>query len=68
MSHQIYTLYEILFYSLYLGVYQSQTKYKLNKQTYLFFNISTDYDVKVRETSQCVYAGERYFAVAIKKH
>jgi len=34
----------------------------------LFFNISTDYDVKVKETSQCVYAGERYFAVAIKKH
>jgi len=33
----------------------------------LFFNVSTDYNVKVKETSQCVYAGERYFAVSIKK-
>ena len=33
----------------------------------MFFNISTDYSVKVKETSQCVYAGERYFAVSIKK-
>jgi len=33
----------------------------------LFFNIDTQYDVKIKETSQCVYAGERYFAVSIKK-
>jgi len=33
----------------------------------LMFNISTEYDVKVKETSQCVYAGERYFAINIKK-
>jgi len=33
----------------------------------LFFNIDTDFNVKVKETSRCVYAGERYFAVSIKK-
>ena len=33
----------------------------------MFFNISPEYDVKVKETSQCVYAGERYFAINIKK-
>lgn len=33
----------------------------------MFFNISPEYDIKIKETSQCVYAGERYFAVSIKK-
>ena len=34
----------------------------------LMFNVSTDFDVSVKETSQCVYAGERHFAVNIKKN
>ena len=33
----------------------------------MFFNVSSEYDVNVKETSQCVYASERYFAVSIKK-
>jgi hypothetical protein len=33
----------------------------------MFFNTSPDFDVSIKETSQCVYAGERYFAVSIKK-
>ena len=33
----------------------------------MFFNIDSSFDVSVKETSQCVYAGERYFAVSIKK-
>lgn len=33
----------------------------------LMFNISSEFDVSIKETSQCVYAGERYFAVSIKK-
>jgi hypothetical protein len=34
----------------------------------MFFNIDHGFDVSVRETSKCVYAGERYFAVNIKKN
>ena len=34
----------------------------------MFFNVSSEFDVNVKETSQCVYAGERYFAVNIKKN
>jgi hypothetical protein len=33
----------------------------------LFFNVSTNFDVKIKETSQCVYSGERYFHVNLKK-
>jgi hypothetical protein len=33
----------------------------------LFFNVGSDFSVSIKETSQCVYAGERYFAVTIKK-
>ena len=33
----------------------------------MFFNVNTSFDVSIKETSQCVYAGERYFAVSIKK-
>ena len=33
----------------------------------MFFNISPKYDVRIKETSKCVYAGERYFAINIKK-
>ena len=33
----------------------------------MFFNIDSGFDVSVKETSKCVYAGERYFAVNIKK-
>jgi len=33
----------------------------------LMFNVSTEFDVSIKETSQCVYAGERYFAINIKK-
>jgi len=33
----------------------------------MFFNINSKFDVNVKETSQCVYAGERYYAVSIKK-
>ena len=33
----------------------------------MFFNIDTKFDVSIKETSQCVYAGERYYAVSIKK-
>lgn len=33
----------------------------------MFFSISPEFDVSIRETSQCVYAGERYFAINIKK-
>ena len=34
----------------------------------MFFNVSHDFDVSVKETSQCVYAGERHFAINIKKN
>jgi len=34
----------------------------------MFFNVSTEFDVSVKETSQCVYAGERHFAINIKKN
>ena len=34
----------------------------------MFFNISSEFDVNVKETSRCVYAGERYFAINIKKN
>ena len=34
----------------------------------MFFNVSHEFDVNVKETSQCVYAGERYFAINIKKN
>jgi hypothetical protein len=33
----------------------------------LFFNVDLNYDVSVRETSECVYNMERYFDVRIKK-
>ena len=33
----------------------------------MFFNVSPEFNVNVKETSQCVYAGERYFAISIKK-
>ena len=33
----------------------------------MFFNVDTSFDVSIKETSQCVYAGERHFAVSIKK-
>lgn len=33
----------------------------------MFFNIDSSFDVSVKETSKCVYAGERYFAINIKK-
>ena len=33
----------------------------------MIFNVDPGFDVSVKETSQCVYAGERYFAVSIKK-
>lgn len=33
----------------------------------LFFNVDLNYDVSIKETSQCVYNMERYFDVQIKK-
>lgn len=33
----------------------------------MFFNVRSGFDVSIKETSQCVYAGERYFAINIKK-
>jgi hypothetical protein len=33
----------------------------------MFFNVGSEFDVSIKETSQCVYAGERYYAVSIKK-
>ena len=33
----------------------------------LFFGVSTDFDVKVKETSQCVYNTERYFQIKLTK-
>ena len=33
----------------------------------MFFNVNSSFDVSIKETSQCVYAGERYFAINIKK-
>ena len=33
----------------------------------MFFNVSTDYDVKIKETSQFVYNQERHFSIKIKK-
>lgn len=33
----------------------------------MFFNISTDYDVCVKETSQYVYNQERHFSIKINK-
>jgi hypothetical protein len=33
----------------------------------LFFGVSTDFDVKVKETSECVYNLERCFEVKLKK-
>ena len=38
-----------------------------NNVAMMFFNVSPEFDVSVKETSKCVYAGERYFAVNIKK-
>ena len=32
----------------------------------MFFNISTDFDVNVKETSKYVYNRERYFTINIK--
>ena len=34
----------------------------------LFFNIGSEYNVKIKETSKFVYSGERYFAITIKKY
>jgi len=33
----------------------------------LMFNVDSNFDVSIKETSQCVYAGERHFAITIKK-
>jgi hypothetical protein len=33
----------------------------------LFFNADMNYDVKIKETSKCVYNVERYFEIKIKK-
>jgi len=33
----------------------------------MFFNVSPEFNINIKETSQCVYAGERYFAINIKK-
>jgi len=33
----------------------------------LFFNVSTNFDVKVKETSECVYNMERHFEIKLKK-
>jgi len=33
----------------------------------LFFNVDKKFDVQVKETSQCVYSGERYFQINLKK-
>jgi len=38
-----------------------------NNVAEMFFNIDLNYDVSIKETSQCVYAGERFFAITIKK-
>ena len=33
----------------------------------LFFNIDKRFKVNIKETSKCVYSGERYFAININK-
>jgi hypothetical protein len=33
----------------------------------LFFNVNHEFDVSIKETSKCVYSGERYFFINIKK-
>jgi len=33
----------------------------------LLFNVDLNFNVNIKETSQCVYAGERYFAISLKK-
>lgn len=33
----------------------------------MFFNVSTDFNVKVQETTQCASSGERLFEVNLKK-
>lgn len=33
----------------------------------MFFSIDNNYDVSIKETSRCVYSGERYFDINIKK-
>ena len=33
----------------------------------LFFNISPEYNINIKETSRFVYDGERYFVISIKK-
>lgn len=33
----------------------------------MFFNVSTDYDVRIKETSASVYNQERHFEIKIKK-
>ena len=33
----------------------------------MFFNISPEFDVNIKETSRFVYNGERYFSIKIKK-
>lgn len=34
----------------------------------MFFNIDMNYNVSVKETSRCVYAGERFFDINLKKN
>jgi len=33
----------------------------------MFFNINSEYNIKIKETSKLVYSGERYFHVNIRK-
>ena len=33
----------------------------------MFFNVDMSFDVRVKETSRCVYASERYFEINLKK-
>jgi len=33
----------------------------------LFYNVNMDYDISIKETSQCVYNVERYFEITIKR-
>lgn len=33
----------------------------------MFFDINPEFNVKIKETSRCVYEGERYFEINLKK-
>jgi len=35
---------------------------------WMFFNVDLNFDVRIKETSQCVYNMERYFQVNLKKY